>query len=255
MKVLIVEDERPAQQELIRLLGIIDSGIEVMTCLESVKESVAWLSSNSPELIFMDIQLGDGSSFDIFNKAEITAPVIFTTAYDEFAVRAFKVNSIDYLLKPLDESSLLHAIEKYHFRFKTGHKPGPVISTEIIENLISSMQRPAYKTRFVVTVGDKIKHVGISDIAYFRAEGNTVFLICKDSLKYIVNYTLDELNTSLDPGLYFRLNRSYLANIASIREVRKYFNSRLKIFLNPDAKEEILISRLKAAQFLEWMDQ
>lgn len=266
MNVLIIEDERPAQLEIIRLLGIIDSRIKVMQCIGTVKESISWLGGNTPDLIFMDIQLADGTCFDIFAATSVRAPVIFITAYDEFAIRAFKVNSIDYLLKPVDESTLSFAIEKYlHVAFtgvRTDHFPIPggpdgqnaTLSPLMIEKIVSSFQKSPFKTRFMVSLGDKIKQIAVQDIAWFRVEGNTLFVIGKDTSKYVINYTLDELNELLDPLLFFRLNRSYTASITSIREVHKYFNSRLKVTLSPSAEEEILISRIRMPQFLSWMD-
>lgn len=253
MNVLIIEDEPPAQQEISRILTIVDSSICISGYCDSVKGSITWLSSNKPDLIFMDIQLADGYAFEIFPQVKLTAPVIFTTAYNEYAIQAFKVNSIDYLLKPLNETDVLQAIKKYYSRSSGNSNSLSGLTPAVVEQLIKSFNRPAYKTRFTVSVGDRIKYLEIADIAYFMAEGNIVFAICRDSGRHIVNYTLDQLETLLDPESHFRLNRSFISGIRSIKEVRKYFNSRLRVYLAPLPEKEVLISRIKVADFINWM--
>jgi DNA-binding LytR/AlgR family response regulator len=255
MKVLIIEDEPYAQKELIRLLEQTGQRFEILACLDSVKDSIEWFQLNPmPDLIFMDIQLADGLCFEIFRKAKVTAPVIFTTAFDQYAIQAFKVNSIDYLLKPvkLDElKDALHKLEEVKDQFSG--KRGFLESADI-DKLLKSL-RPEFKTRFMIKLGDQYKTVDTSDIAYFRAEDNEVMLVTKASRTYIIDHPLDELSQLLDPALFFRISRGYIVEIHSVTKVSKYFNSRLVLELQPDAGEKVLISRVKVQEFLKWMDR
>lgn len=256
MKALIIEDEPFAQAELKRLLAASGEPVEVITCLESIEEAVEWFGSQPmPELIFMDIQLADGLSFEIFKQVKVDAPVIFTTAYNEYAIKAFKVNSIDYLLKPIDPAELKQALIKFN-----NLKPAPV-ATQLnnplaLEQLLSQItQSSNYKTRFVVKVGEQIKMLKAEEVAYFIADGNEVFLYTFQKQRYIIDYTLDELSTMANPKDFHRINRSYLVNINSIAKVHKYFNSRLKIELNPHRDDEILVSRVKVPDFIQWLEK
>ncbi|MCU0353252.1 MAG: LytTR family DNA-binding domain-containing protein [Cytophagales bacterium] len=255
MKTLIIEDEPLAQQELKRLLHRCQPQAEVLDCLDSVEDSVAWLQANAkPDLIFMDIRLSDGSSFEIFDQVTVAAPVIFTTAYNEYALQAFKANGIEYLLKPVEEKALRSALQKLeslksHFLPET-----PTLDVAQIRQLLQAGQ-PNYKNRFAITLGDKIRHVSTAQIAYFFAEDNTVFLITADRRKYVINYTLDELETLLDPQDFYRVSRKYMAHIQSIVEVNRYFNSRLKVTLAPCDDNEILVSRARVPGFLVWMGE
>lgn len=256
MKVLIIEDEPFAQKEIARLLALCDPGIQIIEYLDSIEDSVEWLKTNArPDLIFMDIQLADGLSFEIFNQVQVMAPVVFTTAYDEYAIRAFKVNSIDYLLKPVEEEALQAALLKFEkMKQQYSEVPKPTyLSTSQIDQLLR-LGKSDYKTRFVSVIGDKIKHVGVEQIAYFFADDNTVYLVTLDRKKLIINYTLDDLEPLLDPRQFFRVNRKYLAKISAIGDVNKYFNSRLKITLLPPVEDEVLVSRRRVQGFLEWMD-
>lgn len=257
MKVLIIEDEPYAQDELKRLLSLCDPSIEVWTCIDSVEDSIIWLEEpNEPDLIFMDIQLSDGLSFDIFKHTEVKAPVIFTTAYDEYAIRAFKVNSIDYLLKPVEEEALKSALKKFaaiRRQFSQPVQAQNFFNPAQIEQLLK-LNKPEYKSRFVTTIGDRIKHIGIEQVAYFFADDNTVYLVTGDKKKFIISYTLDQLESLLDPRHFFRINRKYITKITAIGDVNKYFNSRLKVSLVPPVDDEILISRVKVPEFLSWMD-
>jgi DNA-binding LytR/AlgR family response regulator len=254
MKVLIIEDEPLAQQELRRLLTKCAPQVEVMACLDSVEDSVEWLSTTPqpPDLIFVDIQLSDGSSFDIFEQITVAVPVIFTTAYNEYALQAFRVNSIDYLLKPIEEEALGAALQKFSsLKDQFGGKKA-AFSPQQIDSLLRQ-PRADYKTRFLTTIGDRIRYVPVEQIAYFFAEDNTVYLITQDRKKYILDYTLDHLETLVDPKLFFRITRKYLTHIAAIGEVSRYFNSRLKVGLVPPTDDEILISRVRVPGFLAWM--
>ena len=255
MKVLIIEDEPLAQQELRRLLTKCAPQVEVMACLDSVEDSVEWLSNTPqlPDLIFLDIQLSDGSSFDIFEQITVAVPVIFTTAYNEYALQAFRVNSIDYLLKPIEEEALGAALQKLsNLKDQFGGKNNAALSSQQLDNLLRQ-PRADYKTRFLTTLGDRIRYVPVEQIAYFFAEDNTVYLVTQDRKKYVLDYTLDHLETLVDPKHFFRITRKYLKHIAAIGEVSRYFNSRLKVGLMPATDDEILISRVRVPGFLAWM--
>ncbi len=255
MKVLIVEDEPFAQNELKRLLAKTRFNVEVLDCTDSVEDTVRWLNNNpSPDLIFLDIQLSDGLSFEIFKQTRVSAPIIFTTAFDEYAIRAFKLNSIDYLLKPIKQDELEEAIEKLEALKKQFSKGQTGLDTEQIEKLLN-FKKPEYKSRFIAKIGDQIKYIDIKDVAYFYAEDNEVFLITISKNRYIIEFTLDQLEKLLDPLQFYRVNRSYIVFINSITKINKYFNSRLHLELTPDTTDEVLISRVKVPEFLKWMDK
>jgi DNA-binding LytR/AlgR family response regulator len=257
MKILIIEDEPFAQNELKRLLKKTDAEIEVLACIDSIEESIEWFAENQhPDLVFLDIQLSDGLSFDIFKQVKVNSPVIFTTAYDEYAIQAFKLNSIDYLLKPIKLDALKKAIEKYEqfkLQFST---PAPAIDIKTIEKLLQGgTPQPDFKTRFMAKVGDQIKHIEVENIAYFYAEDKEVFVICIDKKRYIIEYTLEQLDKILDPKIFFRITRNYIVKISSVKKISKFFNSRLTIELEPPANDEIIISRVKANEFVKWIDK
>jgi DNA-binding LytR/AlgR family response regulator len=256
MKVLIIEDEPFAQQELKRLLSAVPYEIEVVECTDSIEDSVEWFTKNEhPDIVFMDIQLSDGLSFEIFKSVQIKSPVIFTTAFDEYAIRAFKVNSIDYLLKPIDPQALNDSFRKYDELKKQYSLENKNFNQVPIENLLSILKPEAkYKSRFITKIGDQIKYIKTEDIAYFFADDNIVFLVSMNEGKYIIDYSLNDLTGFLDPKLFFRINRTYFVNIKSISKVHKFFNSRLKIELKPSVNEDILISRVKVQEFLNWME-
>lgn len=255
MNILIIEDEPHAQRELIRLIK--NSGIDynILECIDSVEEAVKWLLANpEPDLIFLDIQLSDGLSFDIFNQVKISCPVIFTTAYDEYAIQAFKLNSIDYLLKPIRQEGLNEALKKLN-RIKERYADKNLLpDLQKIEQLFKSKLRD-YKSRIIARVGDQIKHLSIDEIAYFYAEDNVVFLAGHFDQRMIIEYSLEQLERSLNPREFFRINRSYLVSIKAIGKINKYFNSRLKLELIPKTENDVLISRVKVSGFLEWMER
>lgn len=256
MKVLIIEDEPFAQQELIRILNGLNQDIQVEKCVDSVEESVAYLSTDQRELdlIFMDIQLSDGLSFEIFNQVEVKPPVIFTTAYDEYAIKAFKVNSIDYLLKPVEEEDLAQALAKFK-KWKGQSADQQTFFTADQLQQVLGLYKPAYKSRLVVKLGDKIKHVESSEIAYFYSEDKVTFIITTSDERYMVNYSLEQLEGMMSPSEFYRLNRKYIAHIKSIESIDKYFNSRLKITLKPPVEDDVLISRTKVSDFLNWLER
>jgi len=255
MKVLIIEDEPFAQQELIRLLNEIDDSINVLKCIDSVEESVLFLKTEEqPDLIFMDIQLSDGLSFEIFDHTKVIAPVIFTTAFDEYAIKAFKFNSIDYLLKPIDETELQAAINKFNIQKKSVDKEGSYLTKSQLEELLG-LYKPTYKTRLVVRLGEKIRHIETNDIAYFFSEDKVSFIMTKEGKKFIINYTLEQIEKFIDPHIFYRINRQFIAHIKAIKTIDKYFNSRLIIGLEPEVEDEVLISRTKVTDFLNWLER
>lgn len=254
MKVLIVEDEQLTAEGLSDLLNKIDSTIVVAGYCQSVKETIHWIKNNEePDLIFLDIHLADGLSFDIFKNTEVKVPIIFTTAYDKYAIKAFKVNSIDYLLKPIEKKELKQSLDK----FKKLQTDQVKINTEdiaLIQETINILQKK-YKTRFMVKSRDQLKSLKSEEIAYFIVEDGVVLLITKDKLKFHINYSLDQLETILDPLLFFRINRKLIININQIEKVNSYFNNRLKLAISPDPSVEVIVSRERVQAFKDWLDE
>ncbi len=253
MRVLIIEDEKPASEILIKLLHRYDSNISIEDTLESVEKSVEWIKNplNSVDLIFMDIHLSDGLSFEIFNKVQVNIPVIFTTAYNEYAIQAFKVNSIDYLLKPINYDDLFHSLEKLEsLRQNLSSASQRIKLEELNEALLQ--YRKTYKERFMVKLGERIKSVTTDQSVLFYAEGRTAFLLTEKGNRYIIDYKLEELEEMLDPAKFFRISRSFIVNINKIQEVLVHSNSRLKIKLEQDFDREIIVSRDKVQAFKSW---
>lgn len=254
IKVLIVEDEPHAQKELKRLLNNCKHNIHVMDCIDSVEDAITWINSNpEPDIMFFDIQLSDGLSFEIFNHINTQTPVIFTTAFDEYAIQAFKVNSIDYLLKPVKQNELDAALKKFRLLKKSDSGENS-LSLEQIKNLLE-IKKPEYKSRFITRIGDQILHISINEIAYFKAEDNEVIVVKNNNKRYIIDYSLEQLSNMLDPSTFFRANRSYYINIGALKKISKYFNSRIHIKLEPDTDDDVLISRVKVPDFLNWIDK
>jgi len=250
MKVLIIEDEQPAVMKLTRLLEEIDRDIEIIGVLQSVEQSINWFLTNpSPELIFMDIQLEDGISFEIFENCRIETPVIFITAYDEYTLKAFKVNSVDYLLKPIARDELEKAIDKYKF-----HHREKVNYTKL-EAIVTRLQ-PQTKERFLIKVGEHYRSVQTTNIYYFYIRERSTFICTEKGKNYPLDYSLDKIEVIVDPRLFFRVNRNYIINIHSIGDIIAYSSNRLKIILsNQEDKEDILVSRERVAEFKQWMDR
>ena len=249
MKVLIIEDEEFAAKKLIRLLKETDSGIELAAIIGSVENAVNWLLSNPhPDLIFMDIQLEDGLCFDIFEKSKIDTPVIFTTAYDEYTLKAFKVNSVDYLLKPVKPVELKNALNK----FNQLHKG---IDLGSIDTALRQLQ-PKKKERFLIKVGEHFKSIEICDIDCFYIKERCNFIHINTGKNYAIDYSLEKIEEMIDPKMFFRINRNMIVNLLSIQDILAYSSSRLKITLkNWEDKEEILLSRDRVADFKLWMDK
>jgi len=250
MKVLVIEDEAPASQKLFRLLNEIDSGIEIIDVLRSVEQTINWLSAHPcPDLIFMDIQLDDGLCFDIFEKCKIDVPIIFTTAYDEFALKAFKLNSVDYLLKPVNRDELKNAIEK----FNTIHWPKTGFAR--LESVIKQLQ-PSSKERFLVKIGAHYKSIPATNIHCFYIIERCTFLYTDAGKSYPIDYSLGEIEQMVDPKLFFRISRDFIINYYAIRDLIAYSSNRLKIILpHWVEKEELLVSRERVANFKKWMDR
>jgi DNA-binding LytR/AlgR family response regulator len=250
MKVLIIEDERPASQKFIRLLKEIDPEIEILDTLRSVEHTVNWLSGHpNPDLIFMDIQLEDGLCFEIFEKCKIDVPLIFTTAYDEYALKAFKLNSVDYLLKPVNRDELKNAIEKYHtiYRQKTYYAR--------LESVIKQLQPPC-KERFLVKIGAHYKSIPVTNIHCFYIIERCSFLFTDSNRSYPLDFSLNEIEQLVDPKLFFRINRDCIVNFFAIQDIIAYSSNRLKIILRSwTEKEELLVSRERVTDFKKWMDR
>lgn len=254
MKILIIEDEQLGVERLIRHLQAIDPAIEVVDTTRSIADSVRWLNTHEhPEIILMDIELTDGQSFEIFNQVAIKSAVIFTTSYDEYALKAFKVNSIDYLLKPVKKDELKAAIDKYK---QLHHKPQN--HNPNIEALIRELQQyqpvvPNFRQRFLVKRSQRLVSVEVTDIAYFFADGRVSIFVTWNKQKFIVDYTIEDLCDMLDPAQFFRANRAFIIHVRSVLQIHNYFNGKLKLELNPPAEKEVLISREKAGDFKAWM--
>ena len=254
MKVIIVEDEVPAAEKLERYLLKYDPAIDILARLRTVGETVAWLRDHQEnlDLIFMDIQLADGISFQVFQEVAVRKPVIFVTAYNEFALDAFKVNSIDYLLKPITFTDLSASMKK--LATLREQLPWKSDDPEILRQKYSALKTRSYKTRFMVKLGEHIRSLTTDQIGFFYADGRDVYLVTDQTRKFIVDYTLESLEGILDPKLFFRLNRTFILNINSIKDVLIYSNSRLKITLTQTFDREIVVSREKVTEFKEWFD-
>jgi len=249
MKILLIEDEEPAAKRLQKMLTELEPEAEVTDNIVSVSSAIKWFKENElPDLIISDIQLSDGLSFEIFKATEVLCPVIFTTAYDQYAIEAFRVNSIDYLLKPIKKEELSSAIAKYK---KT--KPAP--QSIDINQLLKTFSNPAsgYKQRFVVRYGEHIKTITIEEVAFFYTEDKVNFLTTKEGRRFAIDFNLDTLETMLDPKTFFRINRQYIISIQSITEMFAYSKSRVLVKLNPPAKHETIVSTERSADFKLWL--
>lgn len=251
MEVLIIEDEKPAARRLARLLE--SCGVGVSHMLHSVEESINWFETNPhPDLIFLDIQLSDGLSFEIFDAIEIRSPIIFTTAYDEYALQAFKLNSIDYLLKPIDEEELQAAIEQY--KKQAPARGGLKIDFEDIRNLLVNPLEREFKKRFTARVGQHIKIINAEDIECFYSENKGTYAATADGRNYLLDTTLEQLESELSPDTFFRVSRKFYIHINHIRDIVSYSNSRLKIKLNRYNEQEIIVSRERVKDFKLWLE-
>lgn len=252
MKILIVEDEELAVKKLQKTLAAVDDTAEVVGTAECIKSAVEWLQNNpAPDLILMDIELSDGQSFEIFNLIEVKSPVIFTTSYDEFALKAFKVNSVDYLLKPVQKEELQAALNKFK-KLKDDSKSDLNIES-LVKELQQKLQPKEFRKRFLVKHAQKLVSIEITDIAYFYSDGRLNFFKTTDNKKFVVDYTMDELEEMLDPERYFRISRSFYVSIDSVDKIDDYFGNRLILSLKPAVDKESLVSREKVTEFKKWM--
>lgn len=251
MNVIIIEDEKPSARRLQRMLKTLD--IEAETMLHSVEESIEWFQNNEhPDLIFLDIQLSDGLSFEIFDAIEITSAIIFTTAYDEYALQAFKLNSIDYLLKPIDDEELAAAVLK--FKTRIPKKQSVTLDFNEIKKLLINPIEREYKKRFSVKVGQHLKLVNIDDIECFYSENKGTYLYTSEGRNYLLDTTLDGLEDELAPEQFFRINRKFFVNIQAIKDMVSYTNSRLQIKLNNYNAQEVIVARERVKDFKNWLE-
>lgn len=251
MNILIIEDEEPAALRLQKILNELEPASTILDIVVSVRSAVEWLSTHpAPDLLLMDIHLADGSSFEIFNRVKVTAPVIFITAYDEYAIQAFKVNSIDYILKPIKKEELAAALAKYKSLLSS-----PSASVPDFQKLIESLKQPVqeYKKRFLIRYGEHIKAVDAEDIAYFYTEEKINFLRTRDNHTYHVDYNLDKLEQILDPARFFRINRQFIISIDSIEQMYSFSKSRVKINLKPPINLDTIVSTERSPLFKEWL--
>ncbi len=248
-RIVIIEDEEANSDRLQRMILNLRNNYKILAVISSIEKSVDWLLSNdSPDLIFMDIRLLDGNSFEIFNQVELVCPVIFTTAYDEFAIKAFKFNSIDYLLKPIQKDELEFAIKKFEVLESSNS-----VRTLSLTKLLAIFDKKEFRTRFLVSYKDGFKRINVESIAFFYSEFGSTYALLFDGKKIPIDHTLESLEEQLDQKTFFRANRQYIININSIIQVHNYFNSKLKVELS-QLKDGIIISRLKATSFKEWLD-
>jgi len=249
MNCLIIEDEKEAAIKLSGMIEKYDRNIVILDTIQSVKNAIIWLNNNeTPDLIFMDIQLADGLSFEIFEQTIVKAPVIFTTAYDEYALKAFKVNSIDYLLKPIGQRDLNQAIDKY----KENTIPNE-ISAQVFDTILHALTKK-YKSKFLIKVGEHIKVFTVDDVECFYSMEKYTFLQNNAGRDYAIDYSLNQLENLIDPSKFFRINRSFLVSFSAISNIISYSNSRLRIKLKSNNSEDLIVSREKVQDFKKWLE-
>ncbi|MBS3914402.1 MAG: response regulator transcription factor [Bacteroidetes bacterium] len=254
MNIFIVEDEDLAVRKLQKTLMGIDPNIVISGTADSISASVEWLSNNpQPDLILMDIELADGQSFEIFNRIKVISPVIFTTSYDEFALKAFKVNSIDYLLKPVQKEDLEAALNKFKALNQKSQENYETKMSRLIQELRQSVQPKEYRRRYLVKYQQKFISIDVDDIAYFYSDDKLTFIKTHDDHKYILDYTMDEIEGVADPTTFFRVNRAFIISVKCIDKIQDYFGNRLKLILQPEMDKEVLVSREKVSDFKVWL--
>lgn len=249
MNAYIVEDEAPAAQGLVRLLEQTVPAIRVVGMADNVEDAVRGIAALRPDIIFMDIHLGDDLCFSIFDKVAVEAPVIFTTAYDQYAIKAFQANGIDYLLKPIEAEAVRTALDKVNrLQRRFGMDPG-------VLRELTALQRPAYRERFMVASGGQIRSIPVEQVAYFQSEGRYVKLMTTDHHRYIVDGTMDKLGNELDPRRFFRINRQLIVSFEAIRSMVPYSKSRVKVVLQPEPDVDSIVSVERSAEFKAWLDR
>ncbi len=250
MTIVVVEDEKTAARRLVRMLSAMD--LEVVKTLHSVKESIDWFQNNSaPDVLFLDIQLSDGLSFEIFESVSVQSAIIFTTAYDVYALQAFKLNSVDYLLKPIDEDELKVAVEK----FKTHHLPKKTVQLDLeaIKQLLVHPIDRVYKKRFTIKIGQHLKIIPVEEVVCFYSEHKATYMHTVDGRNYLIDGALESWLEQLDPACFFRVNRTFIIHISAIKDMVSYTNSRLQIHLHSYAASEIVVSRERVKAFKNWL--
>lgn len=252
MKILIIEDEIPAANRLESMIAEVRPDAEILEVIDTVEDALEWFKTNDePDVVFSDIQLADGVSFDVFEEVEVGCPIIFVTAYDEYAIKAFELNSIDYLLKPFTKESLEKSFQKLdkliHFEEASDFN-----YNSILKGVKSGK---TYKQRFLISKGDALIPINVTDIAYVYTEDKAVMIKTKNAKSYFINYSLDELESQLDPIDFFRLNRQFITSLSAIDKISQYFNGKLKIELNPPQEGEVIVSRAKTPVFKNWLEQ
>lgn len=250
MDIAIIEDEPLAALRLQQLIGRLQPQARVLALLDSVQAAVAWLRANpAPDLLFCDIQLGDGLSFEIFEQVEVRSPLVFTTAYDSYAIQAFKLNSLDYLLKPLKEEELGHALQKY----EQLRMPDPALLRQL-RDMLQPQELPAYRQRFLVRVGEQLHVLPCEQVAYFMSEQKATFLVTLQGQHFALEQSLSQLEAELDPKAFFRISRTHLLHMPAIRDIGVYSSSRLCITPVCSTRDELLVSREKVGAFKAWLE-
>lgn len=252
---IIVEDEPLARAEMRRLLLKARPEARILAEVDSIETACEALEEFKPQLAFLDIQLADGPSFEIFRRMQVEAQIIFTTAYDAYALQAFRVNSIDYLLKPIEPKLLEEALARFDkLQESAAIEPTSLaLTAEQLRSLLSP-QRQAYKTRFVVSGGDRIRFIAESEVCYFVSEHEATFLITPDGRRHLYPQTLEQLEQVLDPARFFRISRQIITSLSSIGEIHRHFNGRLKLTLKPAPPDEVFVSRQRVPDFMKWID-
>ena len=249
MRILIIEDEKHTANRLISLLKNYQSDIEILDVLDSVESAVDWFSAHrQPDLIFQDIELNDGQCFEIYQQIKTEAPIVFTTAYQQYALRAFELNSIDYLVKPYDKKDIKRVMEKFE-------KYGSIFRANEVSmmKLLMANKETTWKKRLLVRAGDMYKSLNVSDVAYFQSEDGLSFAFTEDNKRYPLDQTLNELSQALNPDDFFRVNRNCIVSHSCIVKVSAWFNSRLKLVLQPNSAEEVVVSRERVKDFKKWL--
>ena len=250
MNIIIIEDEKPAARLLQRKLEKL--GLKINSMLHSVEESIHWFNDNPhPDLVFLDIQLSDGLSFEIFETVTIKSAIIFTTAYDEYALRAFKLNSIDYLLKPIDEDELEAAVIK--FKTRNSSSPNLSLDFEMIKKMLVNPIDKTFKKRFTIKMGQQLKMIAIEEVECFYSENKGTYLHTFDNRDYLLDTTLEQLETELDPAAFYRVSRKFIIPLKAIKEIQLHSNSRLKVILPTYKDDEVIVARERVNDFKDWL--
>jgi two-component system, LytTR family, response regulator len=256
---LMLEDELPAANRLQRLIKRCEPDLQLLAVLDSIESAQAWLQQQpEPDLIFADIHLADGLSFELFRQVPVQCPVIFTTAYDAYALKAFQLNSVDYLLKPIEEAALNAALDKwkrYHRSFPTKSPSSPVLDERLVQHLLEHWGQPRYRQRFLVRRGERLDYVPAQQVAYLYSDDGLTHLMVQQGQRELLDRTLEDISAELDPLEFFRISRKCIVSLASIQSIHKYFSGRLKLELKPNAPFEVLVSRDRVEGFQAWLDR